>query len=165
MTTRARPGPPAPPRLRPASAADAAAVADVYLASRRADVAFAPLAHGEADVRDWIAAVLLPGGGVFVAESGGDVVAMMAVSRDQAAGWIDQLYVAPEWTGRGIGRRLMALARLQLGAPIRLYTFQASGGARRFYEREGFTAVAFGDGSANEEGKPDVRYEWAGAAP
>ena len=42
---------------------------------------------------------------------------------------------------------------------LRLYTFARNAGARRFYERHGFVAVAFGDGSANEEGEPDVRYE------
>jgi RimJ/RimL family protein N-acetyltransferase len=42
---------------------------------------------------------------------------------------------------------------------LRLYTFQCNEGARRFYERNGFTAVAFGDGSGNEEGEPDIRYE------
>jgi hypothetical protein len=42
---------------------------------------------------------------------------------------------------------------------LRLYTFQCNQGARRFYERHGFIAVAFGDGSSNEEGEPDIRYE------
>jgi hypothetical protein len=34
--------------------------------------------------------------------------------------------------------------------------------ARRFYERHGFTAIAFDGGSGNEEGCPDVRYAWEG---
>jgi hypothetical protein len=41
-----------------------------------------------------------------------------------------------------------------------LWTFQANAPARRFYERHGFGAVEFGDGSGNEEGEPDVRYVW-----
>ena len=44
---------------------------------------------------------------------------------------------------------------------LRLYTFARNEGARRFYERHGFVAVAFGDGSGNQEGEPDVRYERA----
>jgi RimJ/RimL family protein N-acetyltransferase len=40
---------------------------------------------------------------------------------------------------------------------LRLYTFARNEGARRFYERHGFAPVAFGDGSANQEGEPDVR--------
>ena len=40
-----------------------------------------------------------------------------------------------------------------------LWTFQSNHGARRFYERHGFVAVQHTDGD-NEEGAPDVRYEW-----
>jgi hypothetical protein len=41
-----------------------------------------------------------------------------------------------------------------------LWTFQANERARRFYERHGLRAAEFGDGSGNEEGVADVRYEW-----
>lgn len=33
--------------------------------------------------------------------------------------------------------------------------------SRAFYERHGFTAVAFDDGSRNEEGEPDVLRRWS----
>jgi hypothetical protein len=46
-----------------------------------------------------------------------------------------------------------------LAPPIRLYTFQANAGARRFYERHGFVPIEFTDGQANEERCPDVLYE------
>ncbi len=45
-----------------------------------------------------------------------------------------------------------------LPRPIRLYCFHANTGARAFYERHGFKAVAFSDGSTNEERCPDVLY-------
>ncbi|WP_165694275.1 hypothetical protein [Teichococcus deserti] len=32
--------------------------------------------------------------------------------------------------------------------------------ARAFYAREGFQEVAFGDGSDNEEGEPDIQLNW-----
>jgi hypothetical protein len=41
---------------------------------------------------------------------------------------------------------------------VKLFCFQANKGARRFYERHGFVAEAFGEGSANEEGLPDILY-------
>ena len=41
---------------------------------------------------------------------------------------------------------------------MRLYAFQQNEAARRFYERHGFVAIAFGDGSTNEERCPDVLY-------
>ncbi|MEQ9004151.1 MAG: GNAT family N-acetyltransferase [Pseudomonadales bacterium] len=146
-------------RLRPADPADATAVADVYLASRKALLPYAPLAHGDAEVRTWIAATLLPAGGVSVAEVDGRVVGMVAVSTAPDGAWIDQLYVAPDSVNHGVGTLLLRHALEGLSRPVRLYTFRENHSARRFYERHGFTAIAFGDGSGNEEGQPDVLYE------
>ncbi len=77
--------------------------------------------------------------------------------------WVHQLYIAPEYTGQGIGQRLLdailseaAVASIPV---VKLWTFQRNAGARRFYERNGFVAVELTDGSANEEREPDVRYE------
>ena len=60
-------------------------------------------------------------------------------------------YLLPEWVDGGIGSRLLDLALRELPPPVRLYTFQCNERARRFYERRGFEAIAFGDGSGNEE--------------
>ena len=154
--------------FRPATDSDAEQVASVYLASRRAFVAFAPMAHTDDEVRDWVANILIPSGGVSVAvDRGSDdaIVGMMAVSRQGGVGWIDQLYLHPSVVGRGIGSRFVERAKDSLGSPIRLYTFQENAGARRFYERHGFRAIAFSDGADNEEHCPDVLYEWAAPAP
>jgi len=75
-------------------------------------------------------------------------------------GDLDQLYVAPDRLGAGIGSRLLDTAKQRSPAGLTLYTFQVNERARRFYERNGFVAEWFGDGSANEEGQPDVRYVW-----
>jgi ribosomal protein S18 acetylase RimI-like enzyme len=150
--------------IRSATDADAEQIASVFLASRKAFVGFAPLAHPDDDVRAWIANTLIPGGGVSVAvdqESGGSVVGMMAISQHDGVGWIDHLYLHPSVVGRGIGTRFVDLATESLGSPIRLYTFQQNEGARRFYERHGFRAIVFSDGSDNQERCPDVLYEWA----
>ncbi len=148
------------PVLRPATSADAAAVAEVYLASRKQLVAFAPLAHDDDDVRAWIAGKVLPAGGTWVAETAGRVVALLSVSRtDDGVHWIEHLYVDPPQVGRGTGTALLALALQRCGRPLRLYTFAANTGARRFYERHGFVVIAQGDGSGNEERCPDLLYE------
>lgn len=148
------------PLLRAATLADAAVVADVYLRSRKELVASAPLAHPDEDVRAWIRDRLIPAGRVTVAIAEGQVVGFLSVSTGVDASWIDHLYVLPDRVGRGIGSRLLGAARRELSPPIRLHTFQENQRARRFYERRGFTAVAFGDGSGNEERCPDVLYEW-----
>jgi GNAT superfamily N-acetyltransferase len=142
--------------IRPAGAPDADAVADVYLASYAATYPGFERQHTEAEIRAWIASVVVPAGGCWVADDEGQVVAMMAL----APGWIDQLYVAPDRLGEGIGRRLLELAMSQAEGRLELWTFQANERARRFYERNGFAAVELTDGRGNEERQPDVRYVW-----
>jgi GNAT superfamily N-acetyltransferase len=142
--------------VRPASPEDADAIADVFLASFAGTYQF-PLAHSDEEVRRWIPETLLPTGGVWVVtDPGGAVVAMMALSSEM----LDHLYVAPGWTGRGIGSRLIELAKSHRPGGLDLYTFQVNAGARRFYERHGFVEIWRGDGSDNEEGQPDLRYAW-----
>jgi GNAT superfamily N-acetyltransferase len=143
--------------IRRATADDATAIGDVWLGSWRATFDFPP-AHPDADVRRWLADELVPGHETWVAaDSAGDrVVALMALSDTM----VEQLYVAPGWTGRGIGRRLIGLAKERRPDGLELFCFQGNTHARRFYERHGFEAVAFGDGSGNMERQPDVRYRW-----
>lgn len=142
--------------LRAARPDDSDAIAEVYLASFRATYDFS-LAHSDDEVRRWITDVLLPTREVWVAAAPlSGVVAVMALTTDM----VDQLYVAPGWTGRGIGGRLIALAKARRPGGLDLYTFQVNSGARRFYERHGFDMSEHSDGSGNEEHQPDVRYAW-----
>jgi GNAT superfamily N-acetyltransferase len=144
-----------PIEIRRASLADADAVADVYLASFRATYAF-PLAHNDDEVRGWIRRLVASAQETWVAVDGGRVLGMMVVG----PGDLDQLYVAPDQLGAGIGRRLLEVAKERFPDGLSLYTFQVNDRARRFYERNGFAAEWFGDGSANEEAQPDIRYVW-----
>ncbi len=144
-----------PVAIRRATDADAAAVADVYLASFGATYAFPP-AHTDDEVRRWIRTTVIPGSETWVAIDGGRIVGMMVVGPDD----LDQLYVVPDRLGSGIGRRLLETAKERSPEGLTLYTFQVNERARRFYERNGFVAAAFGDGTANEEHQPDVRYAW-----
>lgn len=147
--------------LRKARHEDAPAVAEVLLSSRRTFLPYAPFAHTEPEVRAWVRDALIPSNMVTLACEKDAVVGVLAVERHEDAGWIDQLYVLPDHVGRGIGAQLLGCALAELTRPVRLYTFEANARARSFYERHGFKAVAFGDGSANEEGCPDVLYELA----
>ena len=114
-----------------------------------------PPIHADDDVRAWFATTVLPERETWVIEDEGAVVALMVLE----PGWIDQLYVEPMYTGRGLGSRLVDLAKELNADGLDLWTFQANAGAKRFYERHTFVAVDTTEGD-NEEGAPDVRYHW-----
>jgi GNAT superfamily N-acetyltransferase len=143
--------------VRRARPDEATVIAGVWLRSRAASVpAIPPPVHSDEEVRAWIRDVVLCTRDVWVAEDAGSVVAVLVLADE----WVDQLYVEPGRTGEGIGAELLGLAKLHRPAGLKLWTFQANAGARRFYERHGFVATATTDG-ANEERAPDVRYEWS----
>ncbi|WP_269532374.1 GNAT family N-acetyltransferase [Chitinimonas sp. BJYL2] len=146
--------------LRAAQAADADALAALYLNARRTFLPYAPLAHDDEAVRQWLAAHRLPAGGVIVAERAGAVRGFVACVQQDGQWWIDHLYLHPDEVGQGLGSALLQHALVLINAPVRLFTFQANGPARRFYERHGFVAIAFSDGSGNEERCPDVLYAY-----
>jgi len=145
--------------LRPATSADALRVASLLIDTRAAFMPYAPSAHPDEELRAWVASHLVPSGGVTVAEVHGKVVGAMATGQVGGASWVTQMAVDPALVGQGIGSLLLAHAMRTLAPPVRLYTFQANSGARRFYERHGFAAIEFTDGRSNEERCPDVLYE------
>lgn len=147
--------------IRRAAASDAAAVADVWLASFADALPTVTRAHDDADVRGWVRDVLVPTTRCWVAVMGGEVVAVLALG----PGWIEQLYVEPSHQGAGIGSRLVELAQRESGGALQLWTFQVNVRARAFYRHHGFREVELTDGRANEEREPDVRLEWTVADP
>ena len=151
---------PMPATLRPAFAADAARIAQILIDVRSAFMPYAPLAHSADEVRSWVAGSLVPSGGTVIAELDGAIVGVMTTEREVACSWITQMAVDPLHVGIGIGSVLLQHAFHACPLPIRLFTFQANSGARRFYERHGFQPVRLSDGRANEERCPDVLYEF-----
>ncbi len=159
MTAAQTAGPPSEgsgqPTIRRAATADGQGVGDVWLASWRATFDFPP-GYPDADCRRWLAEELIPDNESWVADDHGRVVAIMALSETM----VEQLYVAPDWIGRGLGRRLIDLAKERRPDGVDLYCFAVNTRARVFYERNGFHAIASGDGSGNVERQPDIRYAW-----
>ncbi|MFJ5811844.1 GNAT family N-acetyltransferase [Streptomyces sp. NPDC093093] len=142
--------------LRRARAADARAAADVWLRSYAAALPTVRCAHDEPDVRDWFARVLVPQYETWVAITGNSVVGLLVLKGEE----LKQLYLDPEWRGRGLGDRFMDLAKQQQPDGLSLWTFQVNGPAQRFYQRHGFTEAERTDGQRNDEREPDVRYVW-----
>lgn len=147
--------------LRRATPADAEALADVFLRSFHATYTF-PLAHTDDEVRGWVRDRLVPQMETWAAvdDDGGERTGTVLGFATVAPGWLEQLYVDPRRLGEGIGRLLVDRAKDVQPDGLLLWTFQVNDRARRFYERNGFTVVRFGDASNNEERQPDVQYRW-----
>ena len=147
---------PVPDTMRLAGPTDSDQLAELWLRSRKAAVPSIPApVHDDDDVRGYFGRVVVPTMEVWVVERQGAIVALLALSER----WIEHLYVEPGLTGQGLGTRLLGRARERRPGGLDLWTFQSNAGARRFYERHGFVAVGMTEGD-NEEGAPDVRYEW-----
>jgi ribosomal protein S18 acetylase RimI-like enzyme len=101
---------------------------------------------------------IAPKGETRVARLDGHVVGFLTLIGDD----LDQLYLRPRYYRRGIGSLLLTKAKERSAERLRLFTFQRNERARAFYEAHGFRIVNLNDGSRNEEGEPDVLYEWLG---
>ena len=142
--------------IRRATAADASAAADVYLRSFDAALPTVVRPHSDDEVRAYVRDVVVPLRETWVAAAEGQVVGLMVLADDL----LSQLYLDPDWRGRGIGDEFVALAKERSPRGLTLWTFQVNKPAHRFYERHGFVEAERTDGSGNEEREPDVRYVW-----
>ncbi len=136
--------------LRSANLADAAQIARISRMAREVAMPYLPDLHTPADDLAFFTSEL-ESSNCQVAIVDGEVVGFACV-RD---GWLNHLYVAPDFQGQGIGSALLAL----FGDSIeQFWVFQRNTKARAFYIKHGFVEVELTDGSGNEEQEPDVRF-------
>jgi ribosomal protein S18 acetylase RimI-like enzyme len=76
------------------------------------------------------------GWSLYVADDHGRLAAMLALHLPDR--YLDQLFVAPEYQGKSLGRALLAFTRQQLPDEIWLRCVRENEKAWRWYEREGF---------------------------
>jgi GNAT superfamily N-acetyltransferase len=76
------------------------------------------------------------GWSLFVADDGGRLAAMLALRLSD--GCLGQLFIAPDYQGRGLGKQLLAFTREQMPNEIWLRCVRENDKAWRWYEREGF---------------------------
>lgn len=98
---------------------------------------------------------------VRVVRDAGLIVGFMASNAESVA----QLYVRVGHQRRGIGSRLLDLAKAESDGSLWLYTFARNANACAFYESQGFTVVARGFEPTWK--LDDVKFAWtrpAGAA-
>jgi GNAT superfamily N-acetyltransferase len=141
---------------RRATAADADAVADIFLAAK-GEMTYLPQLHTEEETRGWIRDVVLCDLEVWVAEFDDRVTGFAALSDDL----LELLYVHPQEQNQRVGTALLELAKKRRPRGLRLWVFQKNMAARRFYERHGFTLAHLTDGRDNEEREPDALYDWS----
>jgi GNAT superfamily N-acetyltransferase len=143
--------------LRRASDADAEEAADVFISSRSTALPTVNFPYSDDSVRSYVRDILIGKTEGWVAVKDDQIVGIMSLT----PGWVDQLYVATDWQGLGIGRQLLDLAKERSTGDLQLWTFQVNDRARRFYERNGFVIAELTDGHGNQEREPDVRYVWS----
>lgn len=76
------------------------------------------------------------GWSLYVADADGALAAMLALHLPKR--YLDQLFVAPEYQGQSLGRRLLAFSRQQMPNEIWLRCVHENEKAWRWYERQGF---------------------------
>ena len=125
-----------PPTIRPARIDEYDMVARVWMNSW--------VSTGLAEASNFLLAQLrarIPlevekGWSLYVADDGGVLAAMLALHLPKK--YLDQLFVAPEYQGRSLGRTLLAFTRQHLPDEIELRCVRENDKAWRWYEREGF---------------------------
>jgi ribosomal protein S18 acetylase RimI-like enzyme len=141
--------------IRRAEPEDTDAIAETFIASLES-LTFLPQLHTRDEHRRFIGEVVPRDHEIWVAEDEGRVVALAAIGEST----LGHLYVHPDHHGRGLGTALLEKTKELRPSGFTLWTFPANERACHFYERHGLRQIELGDGSGNEEGLPDVRYEW-----
>lgn len=90
----------------------------------------------------------------------GQIIGFIALE----ACYVHSLFVTSTAQGQGVGTMLLEHAKSQADS-LDLWTFQANTGAQRFYKRHGFVEVEKTSGADNDEGLPDVRFQWSKPKP
>jgi len=143
MIRRARPG-------------DAEAIGETFIASFETLLTFLPNLHTHDEHRRFINEIVPLDHELWVAEDEGRVVGVAAIGEST----LGHIYVHPDFQRRGLGTALLEKTKELRPSGFTLWTFPANEQACRFYDRHGLRPIEYGDGSGNEEGLPDVRYEW-----
>jgi ribosomal protein S18 acetylase RimI-like enzyme len=142
--------------IRRARPEDADAIGETFIASLES-LRFLPDLHTRDEHRHFINEIVPVDHELWVAgDEGGRVVGLAAIGEST----LGHIYVLPDFHGRGFGTALLDKTKELRPHGFTLWTFPANEQACRFYERHGLRPIEYGDGSGNEEGLPDVRYEW-----
>jgi putative acetyltransferase len=99
---------------------------------------------------------LLPVAEIVIAEANGSMIGFVTIDTD--TGYLDQLVVAPEYWGAGVGRDLIAEAKRLSPSGVDLDVNVDNARALAFYRKCGFAIT--GDGKNPITGRPIHRMSW-----
>jgi len=124
------------PTIRPARAEEYDDIARVWMNSWASTGLEETSNFLLANLRARVSREVEDGWSLFVADDGGRFAAMLALRLPD--GCLGQLFVAPDYQGKGLGKRLLAFARERMPNEIWLRCVRENDKAWRWYEREGF---------------------------
>jgi len=122
--------------IRPARAEEYDEIARVWMESWVSTGLAEPSAFLLANLRARVRREIEHGWSLFVLDDHGTIAAMLALHLPKR--YLDQLFVAPDYQGRSLGRELLAFTRTQLPDEIWLRCARGNEKAWHWYEREGF---------------------------
>ena len=125
-----------PPTIRPARPDEYDEVARVWMESWVSTGLEAASESLLARLRARVAMEIAKGWSLYVADDNGALAAMLALHLPDR--YLDQLFVAPAYQGKSLGRQLLAFTRQLLPDEIWLRCVRENEKAWRWYEREGF---------------------------
>ncbi|MFG2909424.1 GNAT family N-acetyltransferase [Kitasatospora sp. NPDC048286] len=127
--------------IRPARPEEAALLTGIALRAKAYwgyDEAFMAACRSELTVD----ADVIERSATVVAEADGQVLGFVSLSGAPPTGSLDQLFVEPEWIGRGVGRALFERARgLAVALGLRRLTIDSDPNAEPFYLAMGATRI------------------------
>lgn len=125
-----------PPTIRPARVDEYDEVARVWMDSWASTGLEDASNFLLAKLRARVPMEIEKGWSLYVADDEGKLAAMLALHLPDK--YLDQLFVAPGYQGRNVGRLLLAFTRAHLTDEIWLRCVRENEKAWRWYEREGF---------------------------
>jgi GNAT superfamily N-acetyltransferase len=141
--------------VRPATPADFDAVAEVWLGGWLST----GLSTGDdptiPEMRAGIDEDVAKGAALTVATVDDRIVGMLMTFPAK----LDQLFLDPDWKGKGVGAALFAEAKRSMPGGFRLWSNTANARARAFYERQGMILTGLGP----RPDKPEqivAHYRW-----
>ncbi|WP_295313189.1 GNAT family N-acetyltransferase [Roseobacter sp.] len=139
--------------ITPARSLDAGAVGHI-LSLTNDQMPWLPRVHtGAEEIR--YAGDMIEAGWVRVAKVDGRVVGFIARWEQD----VHALYVLPDAQDKGVGTALIDDAKTD-SETLALWSYEVNTGATRFYGLRGFIQTDQTDGSDNDAGLPDIRFEW-----